>query len=172
MIEQKEDEVVLVTVWPPLKAPTVLTKFEVAERELEVAARLYLAGHDYIAVLNLAGAAEEILGQLLRRYGNGKQAMIERLVDLDRELTGGRPFKEVSEDVNRARNAIKHARDPDEDHIVVIEPGDADAMLWRALVNYLRLAGKLTDVMERARDNLSKQLAAETPPPKKPTTTR
>lgn len=89
MIEQKRDDVVLVTVWPPLKAPTVLTKFEVAERELEVAARLYLAGHDYIAVLNLSGAAEEILGQLLRRHGNGKQAMMEHLVDLDRKLTGG-----------------------------------------------------------------------------------
>jgi hypothetical protein len=96
--------------------------------------------------------------------------MIEHLVDLDHELTGGRPFKEVNEEVNRARNAIKHARNPDEDHAVVIEQGEADAMLWRALVNYFRLVGKLTGVMESARDKLSKQLAAETPPPKKPTT--
>lgn len=78
----------------------------------------------------------------------------------------------MNDEVNRARNAIKHARDPDEDQVVVIEPGDADAMLLRALVNYLRLTGKLTDVMERARDKLSKQLAAETPPSKGPTTSQ
>ncbi len=134
-----------------------LSKLDIAKRQLEVAAHLYIAGGDYLAVVTLAGAAEEILGNLLRRSGRG--AMIDRFVEMDRELTGGRSFKIVNDEVNRARNALKHARDESEDN-VVIEPGEATAMLARALANYKMLAGSLAPTMRAAAQKVVAEVAA------------
>jgi hypothetical protein len=122
----------------------VLSKLDIAQRQLEVASQLYVESADYLAVVTLAGAAEEILGNLLRRAG--QEAMIDRIVEIDRKLTGGRVFSVVSAEVNGARNALKHARDPNED-TVALEPVEANAMLARALVNYNRLAGQLSPTM-------------------------
>ena len=129
-----------------------ISKLVIAQRQLEVAARLYVEGADYLAVVTLAGAAEEILGNLLRR--SGQEAMIDRIVEMDQELTGGRAFSVVNAEVNRARNALKHAKEPDED-TVTIEPGEATAMLARALVNYNRSAGQLTPNMLLAREKIA-----------------
>ena len=129
-----------------------ISKLVIAHRQLEVAARLYIEGADYLAVVTLAGAAEEILGNLLRR--SGQEAMIDRIVEMDQELTGGRAFSVVNAEVNRARNALKHAKVPDED-TVTIEPGEATAMLARALVNYNRSAGQLTPNMLLAREKIA-----------------
>ena len=125
----------------------VLSKLEIAKRQLEVAAQLYVDGADDLAVITLAGAAEEILGKLLRR--TEQKCMADHLVELDKKLTGGRPFNVVSDEVNRARNALKHARDQSED-LVKIEPGEATAMIGRALLNYVRLVGQPTPVMQVA----------------------
>lgn len=134
----------------------VLSKLVIAQRQLEVAARLYVESADHLAVLTLAGAAEEILGNLLRRAG--QEAMIDRIVEMDRELTGGRDFSVVNAEVNGARNALKHARDPDEDSVTV-EPGEATAMLARALVNYNRLAGQLSPTMLLAYQKLAAEVS-------------
>ena len=125
----------------------ILSKLEIAKRQLEVAAQLYVDGADYLAVITLAGAAEEILGKLLRR--TEQKCMADHIVELDKKLTGGRPFNVVSDEVNRARNALKHARDQSED-LVKIEPGEATAMIGRALLNYVRLVGQPTPVMQVA----------------------
>ena len=125
----------------------ILSKLEIAKRQLEVAAQLYVDGADYLAVITLAGAAEEILGKLLRR--TEQKCMADHIVELDKKLTGGRPFNVVSDEVNRARNALKHARDQSED-LVKIEPGEATAMIGRALLNFVRLVGQPTPVMQVA----------------------
>ena len=125
----------------------ILSKLEIAKRQLEVAAQLYVDGADYLAVITLAGAAEEILGKLLRR--TEQKCMADHIVELDKKLTGGRPFNVVSDEVNRARNALKHARDQSED-LVKIEPGEATAMIGRALLNFVRLVGQPTTVMQVA----------------------
>lgn len=129
-----------------------LTKLAIAERQLELACALYLAEEDYLGVVTLAGASEEIMGKLLQRQG--RAAMIDHLIELDRELSGGRPFKVVNDEVNRARNALKHANDPNED-LVVIEPGEANAMLGRALVNLTLFGSTLTETMVRAAQKLA-----------------
>ena len=125
----------------------ILSKLEIAKRQLEVAAQLYVDGADDLAVITLAGAAEEILGKLLRR--TEQKSMADHIVELDKKLTGGRPFNVVSDAVNRARNALKHARDQSED-LVKIESGEAAAMFGRALLNYVRLVGQPTPVMQVA----------------------
>ena len=97
-----------------------------------------------MSVVTLAGAAEEVLGSLLKRAG--KSHMMDHLVTLDRELGRARKFNEVSDEVNKARNALKHARDASED-LVDIAPGEADAMLVRAIANYVVLTDDATEQM-------------------------
>lgn len=128
-----------------------ISKIDIAKRQLETAIDLYFSDGDYLAVITLAGAAEEILGKLLQRRGD--RAMIDDLVELDRELTGGRPFEEIRKEANGARNSLKHANDPNEDQ-VNIEPGEATAMLARAIVNYAWLAKSATPSMLRLYDHL------------------
>ena len=116
-----------------------LHKIEIARRQIEVAAELFFAEGDFLAVVTLAGAAEEILGNLIKRAG--ESAMIDRLVCLDKRLTGGRSFAVVNKEVNGIRNALKHANDPAEDEIEV-DAGEAISMLSRAVANYARLSNE------------------------------
>jgi len=129
-----------------------LHKKEIARRQIEVAAELFFSERDFLAVVTLAGAAEEILGSLLRR--EGEPSMIDHLVDLDKRQFGGRPFAVLNEEVNGIRNALKHANDPSEDSIEV-EAGAAIAMLSRAVANYASLnSGELTPIMTRIYEHL------------------
>lgn len=122
------------------------TKVEIAKRQLDVAADLYFSGGDPLAVITLAGAAEEILGNLLTR--NKAPNIMDRLVEMDKELFGGRPFAEVNGDVNGVRNALKHAKDAREDEIE-IDLGAAMSLLSRAIVNYVALTGDCTPTVSR-----------------------
>ncbi|NIK31400.1 hypothetical protein FHY15_000496 [Xanthomonas arboricola] len=122
----------------------IISKSEIAKRQIETACAVFLSGGDYLSVVTLAGAAEEILGSLLKRAG--KSHMMDHLVELDKKLSGGRKFSEVSDEVNRARNALKHARDASED-LVEVAPGEADAMLVRAIANYVVLTDDATEQM-------------------------
>lgn len=129
-----------------------LHKKEIARRQIEVAAELFFDERDFLAVVTLAGAAEEILGSLLRR--EGEPAMIDHLVDLDKRQFGGRPFAVLNKEVNGIRNALKHANDPTEDTIE-IEAGEAIAMLSRAVANYASLNnGEVTPIMIRVYEHL------------------
>lgn len=129
-----------------------LHKKEIAKRQIEVALDLFFSDGDPLAVITLAGAAEEILGSLLRRLK--KQAMIDHLLDLDKRLTGaGRTFKVVNEEVNGIRNSLKHADNPLEDELDV-DPGHAVAMLARAVANYSSLESDVTPLMVRFYEHL------------------
>lgn len=129
-----------------------LHKIEIARRQIEVAAELFFSERDFLSVITLAGAAEEILGGLIKR--TGEPAMINQLLELDKRLTGGRSFTVVNKEVNGIRNALKHANDPSEDEIEV-EPGEAIAMLSRAVANYVSLnSGQATPIMVRVYEHL------------------
>lgn len=129
-----------------------LHKKEIARRQIEIAAELFFDGRDFLAVVTLAGAAEEILGSLLKR--EGKPTMIDHLVGLDKEQFGGRPFAVLNKEVNGIRNALKHANDPAEDTIE-IEAEAAIAMLSRAVANYASINSKeVTPIMIRVYEYL------------------
>jgi hypothetical protein len=113
-------------------------KIEIAKRQIDVAIDLLRTDGDYLAIITLAGAAEEILGVLLKRQN--KLAMVDHLKELDGKLSGGRPYKVFNDEINGIRNALKHAKFPDEDEIEV-EHCDAVAMLSRAVANYILLGG-------------------------------
>lgn len=126
-----------------------LHKTEVARRQIDTAIDLFLNGKDYLSVVTLAEAGEEILGSLLSRAG--KKSMIAHLIDLDKKLSsGGRQFKIINQEINGFRNSLKHANDRTEDIIDVAEDQEhAIAMLARALTNYNELEGKLSVRMEQ-----------------------
>ena len=126
-----------------------LHKREVARRQIDTAIDLFLDGKDYLSVVTLAGAGEEILGSLITRAG--KKRIIDHLIDLDKKLSkGGRRFKIVNQEINGFRNSLKHADDPTEDIVDVVEDQEhAIAMLARALTNFYELEGKLSVRMEQ-----------------------
>lgn len=111
-----------------------LTKAEVAVRQLDQAIRLFLEG-DLLSSLTLAGAAEEILGKLCERAG--KPVSIEQIVafhydETDPVLPDGERRKILLAVLNRARNAVKHANNPDE-ATFDLEPDFALQMIMRAM---------------------------------------
>jgi hypothetical protein len=122
----------------------LLSKSEIAKRQIGTACDLFLGGGDYLSVVTLAGAAEEILGSLLKRAG--KKHMMDRLVEVDQKLSGKRPFHDVKSEVNWARDSLKHARSSAEDTVEILA-GEADAMLSRAIANYVCLTDDATEQM-------------------------
>ncbi|MGH8605424.1 MAG: hypothetical protein ACREXR_22340 [Gammaproteobacteria bacterium] len=87
-----------------------LTKFEVAERQLAKAIELFCA-HDPLPAITLAGAAEEILGKLVKD-GGGVSALEDEVkdrCDLYQTIFGrpGDP-KGFANLMNTPRNELKH----------------------------------------------------------------
>lgn len=111
-----------------------MSKLEVAVSQLEQAIRLFLEG-DYLSSLTLAGAAEEILGKLCERAG--KPVSVEQIVafhwnDTDPALPDAERRKILLTVLNRARNAAKHANNPEE-ATFDLEPDFALQMIMRAM---------------------------------------
>jgi len=125
-----------------------LHKKEIAKKQVDTAIELFLAGKDYLSVVTLAGAGEEILGQLLIRHS--KKNTVNNLKELDRRLSGGREFTIVNQEINGFRNSLKHAKDEAEDEINVAEGQEhAIAILSRAINNYALLEGGLSTKMDQ-----------------------
>ena len=129
-----------------------LHKKEIAKRQIETALDLFFLQGDISSIITLAGAGEEILGNLLRR--TGKPCMMDHLIDYDKCLTvTGRAPKIVHEEVNGIRNSMKHANNPLEDELEV-DSEHAVAMLTRAVTNYVSLEGSLTPPMRKFYEHL------------------
>jgi len=96
-----------------------LHKKEIAKRQIDTSIELFLTGKDYISVVTLAGAGEEILGKLLIRHS--KKNMVDYLKELDKSISGGREFKIVNREINGFRNSLKHANDEIEDEITQLK---------------------------------------------------
>lgn len=125
-----------------------MTKLEAAIHQLEVAIRLFIEG-DYLSSLTLAGAADDILGSLMRHAG--KKSALDQISDFHREstepgLTDSEHKKVIAAVANRARNQSKHAGDPNETHIEV-EQIHPLQMLLRAIPMVPNLGAGLTPAM-------------------------
>ncbi len=109
-------------------------KTDVARAQIETAVALFLSDTDFVSAISLAGAAEDILGALLRR--SGQKSMLENLHNWYQETTGTQiSFKDFAGDANFTRNTLKHATEATEDHIEVYR-WEAVQMLMRALFNW------------------------------------
>ena len=149
--------------------------YQVPHELLESAALLYFDHRAYSAALHLAGAAEELLGKLLReRDGTSWLDSIQQIcMDAWNTMTSERPVetvdgkpmspKSIAAGLNSAKNHVKHSN----------VPGNYDArteacwMMWRALSNHdaLRQADPRvpadTDWMDRLHDECVEILLGE-----------
>lgn len=117
-----------------------LTKLEIAEAQLSHAVELYLTGSNLISAITLAGAAEEILGKLVKKKSaaNALEEKIEKLCRMFMAV-----FKEPSDPKefvalqNKARDAFKHIKDGNSVELNL--ENEAVKLLNRAIKNYKKL---------------------------------
>lgn len=112
-------------------------KQEIALRQIETALGLFLAQGDLFSVITLAGAAEEILGQLLllRKGGEGLAGKLTSIFQILRP--GSRKAAEQEASVRHESEVFIHM---DARHEAVF-------LLTRAIEDYVELTGKPTPRM-------------------------
>jgi biopolymer transport protein ExbB/TolQ len=117
-----------------------LTKLEIAEVQLFHSVELYLTGDRLVSAITLAGAAEEILGKLVKRKGSAN-ALDEKVETLCKmfEFVFKEPAdpKKFSELRNNARNELKHIGNSEA--IELNMEDEAVKLLNRAIKNYKKL---------------------------------
>lgn len=125
------------------------TKQELAEHQLDRAIRLLLDEDDAISATTLAGAADEILGNLVRL--RGKKHSLDGFVDLCVAL--GRlshddewKRKDFVDIANHFRNELKHYS---EGEPIAVTPETACDLIDRAAENLWLLDGRETEHVRR-----------------------
>ncbi|WP_239028029.1 hypothetical protein [Geomonas subterranea] len=112
-------------------------KQEIASRHLETALLLYFAQKDLFSVITLAGAAEEMFGQLLRlRETGAKQSPFRSVLELLRPA--------------KARAKEEHGGAHETDLYVHMDVRhEAEFLLGRAIDDYFTLTGELSVNMRK-----------------------
>ena len=129
-----------------------LEKKAVALRQLDAALQLFETGGDHLAVITLAGAAEEILGKLILLAGGTPS--LDHLVQATcaiHKLQTGQDLDQTTarSRANAARNALKHLDGPPDLSVSLDPEEEAVDMLDRAVTNYWVLEGALSPAMQR-----------------------
>lgn len=128
------------------------TKQAIAEHLLDRALLLFLDEKDYLSALNLAGAAEETLGSLVKAAGhkNALASLVDAVRAIGQHLHGtDTAQRDVADRANYAKNSIKHMRRPDESTVSFDAAEEAYDMLERGIGNYFLLNRNYTLPMER-----------------------
>jgi hypothetical protein len=132
---------------------TTLSKNEVAQIQLVEAISLFIA-HRFLPAITLAGAAEEILGNLLVR--NSELPVIKKstkAIEMLLQRTGlaamgAKSEKEMVDGWNATRNSMKHLGDPEDDPITLNLCDDAYWMIRRALANAQKLQISISNAQD------------------------
>ena len=131
------------------------TKKEIAKRQIDTALKLFFEKKDILSIITLAGAGEEIIGQLLRRAG--KANSIDDIIDIGKKImkeNWNEKFFVSSRRINGIRNNLKHVSNTDNDELE-INFDDVLLMLARAVHNYNALDHDTSPLMVRFAKNLS-----------------
>ncbi|NMP32550.1 hypothetical protein HII17_13370 [Thalassotalea sp. M1531] len=112
------------------------SKTELAIIQIERAIDLFIDERDFVSTLTLAGAAEEMLGNIL--HANGMENILAELHPWFQEkYDSDASFGQFARKANEIRNELKHGHSfPDLEHKVEVSEPLAAQMLMRALVNY------------------------------------
>ena len=125
---------------------------DLALAQLEVALRLFFEDSHFAAVVTLAGAADEVFGQLLAAQGrvSSLEILKKSVAEIHMKMYGEEiESSTVANRANRARNSLKHWS-PGQPEIVKFDLiQEATDMLFRAIDNYWALKQTLTPEMER-----------------------
>lgn len=110
-----------------------LSKIDAAVDQLDWAIRLFLDRQAYVPAITLAGAAEEILGQML-----GDKSALAQLKARLGALTG-LPEKVISQDhLNRGKNWLKHWQGLRDDETIALDlEAEAIQYILRGLTNLI-----------------------------------
>jgi hypothetical protein len=121
------------------------SKIDIALIQLRTAVQLYNKGN-YISSLTLAGASEEILGQIAKK-GSGTSALIDDKVWTDQiadYFEKQRPaLKRIAFVRNKAKNEIKHNDSGNNDEIKHDFKFEAETFILGAIRNYELIVGSM-----------------------------
>ena len=110
-----------------------LSKIDAAVDQLDWSIRLFLDHQAFVPAITLAGAAEEIVGQILKEQSVFE--FVKKKLSADFNL----PESVISQEhMNKARNWLKHwTKMQDAETITVDLEGEAIQYIVRALVNFV-----------------------------------
>ncbi|MBU5636973.1 hypothetical protein KOM00_09520 [Geomonas sp. Red69] len=112
-------------------------KQDIATKQLETALLLFFAQKELFSIITLAGAAEEILGQLLGLRDRGdKESPFRSVLELLRPAKGG------------ARRDVSAAHET-ELYVHMDARHEAEFLLGRAIDDYFALTGELSANMRK-----------------------
>jgi hypothetical protein len=143
----------------------VYSKLEVATEQLDLALRLYLRNKEYLAVITLAGAAEEILGVYLKAHDqpNALEKHLDASLALYRWMWNSDGSRDkMHKVVNRVKNGSKHMMGVKDKTLHCSPKKEAKKVLDRAVSNYYSLMNfeNLSETPPLRKFNL--QLVSET----------
>jgi len=121
----------------------IISKLDVAKRQLEIAIRLYFNFDDPVSIHTLTAAAYNVLRDLNKGRGNDpvlvKEWFVKHLIKPEKQ-------KEYKKLMNEAENFFKHAdKDPGETY--AFRPRQTEILLWEAVEIYQRLTGEITPLI-------------------------
>ena len=128
------------------------SRLDFAKEQLDVSIELFLSARSYASALTLAGAAEEVFGQLLKlkEQSNALNSEYEINADVEQLLSGKSVnFKDFLDRKNKSRNALKHLDSLSEVNLEITSEIECDAlkMIVRASDNFKRLGYEQSQVM-------------------------
>jgi hypothetical protein len=133
----------------------LVTKFKITERQLLVAIDLFIS-QDPIPAITLAGAAEEILGKLVKNMGGVHvlEEDVKESCELFQTVFGGvgNP-KEFADLMNNPRNELKHLMSGDPVEFDLEE--EAVNLIHRAIANFEKLRPGPNAAFRRFEDQAS-----------------
>ena len=126
----------------------VLTKLEIAERQLNRAISLLIENNDRVSSITLAGAAEEILAALLKSVGKTDvlSEVCQASVDMGRSIGETWKTGTFKYDFNFLKNELKH-HDNGCDNIPIFEEA-SEEIISRAIENFRRISGNYSHQMQ------------------------
>ena len=122
-----------------------ISKRQIAKIQIERAIDCFLEYHDDVSAITLAGAAEELLGNIVKKNGGlNALAYVFEVGNIEYSK-----FQDFRDEANRIRNELKHARDTaDLNEEISVGIDDCAQILYRALLMYATATGEASGKMK------------------------
>jgi len=120
-----------------------ISKLRIAQIQIDSALDHFFGDKNYVCALTLSGAAEELLGNILR--GTGRKHILGDIHEDEDTLS----FSKFARMANNVRDELKHSHDnPDPHYSITVTEADAGRMIMRAINNFQRVCHNHSERME------------------------